>query len=200
MAKPNNYQAFITGDPVYAQAKLQGRRDLVSSLATAFQRQQEYLQELGSVDVARGVYRNNPYAMRKFGPDEKRPGFLGGKIIKQMTSAEKNSLKAIGKAADPTSGTSALAKIAYAYNENVKLANESLNNQGLFYSGHRVDTLNKLTRDKQFQQSDAMFQARQQLNAVIDYVMNARRDYRTRMQAAAEAAYNRAMAQSIVSG
>jgi hypothetical protein len=194
-----NYGAFIQGDPVYAQARLGAKRDLNTSLGTAFQRQQEFLMQLGDPSIARSIFQNNSLARRAFG-DKMRTGHLGGKIRQQIVPEELNSLKAIRAAGDPATGTSTLAKLAYAYNENVRQANESENAQGLFYSGHRGKILGYLAHEKQLSQAEAIFGARQQLNSVLDFIMQQRRQYRTTLQSAAEAAYNRQLAQQIAGG
>lgn len=194
MARGNPYGAYISGDPIYGQVKRQANRDLNLALQTAVQRQFQMLTQLGNPAFAQSIFRSNPFAMRKIGK-KTDAAYMGGKVKRQMTPMEANQLKAIQQASNPETGTSVFAKIGREYNETVRSANDQLNAANLFYSGHRAKTLGDLARGKQFQEQEALYGGQQQMNQILDFIMNARRERRTLLMSAAEQAYQRALAE-----
>lgn len=192
----NDYRSYIRDDPIYTEIRLQANRDLRSVLSQKFQEQQQLLMQLGAPGFARAAFRNNPFAVREV-DGKRRTGFMGGKVVKQMTPYEREQLRAIREAGNPETGTSTFAKIARGFTENQRVVNEQMNARNLFYSGHRAKALGDLTRERQFQQSDALFGAQQQLNMMLNEILRARQERRALLTSAAEQAYQRALAEEL---
>jgi hypothetical protein len=114
-----------------------------------------------------------------------------------FTPYETNQLAAIQAASDPEGGTSTFAKIARQYQQQQEQMNNELNASNLFYSGFRGKELGRLGRERQFSESEALFGTQQGLNSLNDTLLAAQTQRRQALIAAAEAAYQRMLAQNL---
>lgn len=187
----------FASDPIYAHQKLIANRDLNEVLRTALQRQSQMFLQLGNPQLARSVFSANTF-FTPANPKGKKGG-PGQSPLNQLTPYEQAQVEATRQAGLEETGTSTLAKIAREHTLQQRQMNEQMNAANLFYSGARARGLGELARNRQFQETEAMFGAQTGLNQIMDMILGARRERRSRLASAAEAAYNRLLAEQLAS-
>lgn len=120
--------------------------------------------------------------------------------MQQITPFERNQLQAIRAGADPETGNSTFAQIGRQFNLQQEAMNNELNAANLFYSGYRGKQLGQLGREKQIAESNALFGAQQTLDQQRSAHTQAATQRRTALVSAAEAAYQRLLAQRLGGG
>lgn len=177
-----------SGDPILQRIRALAQADLAAAEGEALRSQKDLLMQLGNPALVRATFgvkrpKGKGYVLDAILKD--------GKLVRR-DQGERAFLQSVKK--NPVSD---LAALQAGYENTVRETEGDLNSRNLFYSGYRGRTLSNLLRERNTGRSQLLFGAGQGLDAILQRLLQAKREYRTTIGGAEEAAYQRALAQQI---